>query len=95
MSELLEKYFRKKKLVIPLNLLKELTYILERSKFQISATMYNESEILSIEPNDTLSKNFGIAIDIGTTTVVVELVDLNTGESRFFDCKQQSSEIRF
>ncbi|MBA7673509.1 Na(+)-translocating NADH-quinone reductase subunit F [subsurface metagenome] len=81
LSELLEKYFRKKKLVIPLNLLKELTDILERSKFQISATMYNESEILSIEPNDTLSKNFGIAIDIGTTTVVVELVDLNTGES--------------
>lgn len=81
LSELLEKYFRKKKLFIPLNLLKGLPDILERSKFQITATMYNESEILSIEPNDTLSKNFGIAIDIGTTTVVVELVDLNNGES--------------
>ena len=81
LSELLEKYFRKKKLVIPLHLLRELPDILERSKFQITATMYNEREILSIEPNDTLSKNFGIAIDIGTTTVVVELVDLNRGES--------------
>lgn len=80
-SELLEKYFKKKKLIIPLPLLKKLPDILERSKFQITATMYNDKEILSVEPKNTTRKNLGIAVDIGTTTVVVELVDLNTGES--------------
>lgn len=81
LMELLEEYFQKKKLIVPLNLLKELPDILEQSKFHITAVIYNDNEILNIESDNTLSKNFGIAIDIGTTTVVVELVDLNTGES--------------
>jgi len=79
--DLLEKYFRKKKLIIHLDLLKKMPDLLEHSKFFITTTLYNDREILSIEPNDTLSKNFGIAIDVGTTTVVVELLDLNTGKS--------------
>lgn len=35
-------------------------------------------EIISLEPGDTSYKNYGIALDIGTTTVVGQLVDLNT-----------------
>src|SRR5262245_57561897 len=37
-------------------------------------------EILAIEPGDTRTFLFGLAIDIGTTSVVVELVDLTSGE---------------
>ncbi|MCK4814770.1 DUF4445 domain-containing protein [bacterium] len=80
-SELLDIYFREKNLIIPLNLLKKLQDIVERSSFNITAVVYNDNEILNIEANNTLNRNFGIAIDLGTTTVVVELVDLNTGES--------------
>ncbi|MBT9142394.1 MAG: CDP-6-deoxy-L-threo-D-glycero-4-hexulose-3-dehydrase reductase [Syntrophomonadaceae bacterium] len=36
------------------------------------------TEIVLIEPGDTSHRNFGIALDIGTTTIVAELSDLNT-----------------
>jgi uncharacterized 2Fe-2S/4Fe-4S cluster protein (DUF4445 family) len=35
--------------------------------------------IQKIEPMDTSSRNFGLAVDVGTTTVVAQLVDLKTG----------------
>ncbi|MBI4974578.1 MAG: DUF4445 domain-containing protein, partial [Candidatus Omnitrophica bacterium] len=38
------------------------------------------TEIVSIEPGDRSLKNYGIAFDIGTTTVVGQLVNLNTKE---------------
>ena len=37
-------------------------------------------EIVSIEPGDTSQRNYGIALDIGTTTVSGQLVNLNTKE---------------
>lgn len=37
-------------------------------------------EIVSIEPGNTHDKNYGIALDIGTTTVTGQLVNLNTKE---------------
>ncbi len=37
-------------------------------------------EIISVEPGDTSEKNYGIALDIGTTTVSGQLVNLNTKE---------------
>jgi len=38
-------------------------------------------EIISIEPGDRTSSNYGLAIDVGTTTIVVLVVDLTTGET--------------
>ncbi len=37
-------------------------------------------EIIDIEPGDRTSHNFGLAVDIGTTTIVGVLVNLLTGE---------------
>ncbi len=37
-------------------------------------------EIVSVEPGDTSDRNFGIALDIGTTTVSGQLVNLNTSQ---------------
>jgi uncharacterized 2Fe-2S/4Fe-4S cluster protein (DUF4445 family) len=36
-------------------------------------------EVLLVDRGDTSDRNFGLAIDIGTTTVVVHLVDLTSG----------------
>ncbi|WP_292415460.1 ASKHA domain-containing protein [Methanoregula sp.] len=36
-------------------------------------------EVIRIENGDTTARNYGLAIDLGTTTVVGVLVDLNTG----------------
>jgi uncharacterized 2Fe-2S/4Fe-4S cluster protein (DUF4445 family) len=40
----------------------------------------NEDEIIGIETGDKSDSNFGVAFDIGTTTVVGYLTDLNTGK---------------
>ncbi len=37
-------------------------------------------EIINVEAGNTTERNYGLAIDIGTTTIVAVLVDLNTGE---------------
>ncbi|MFB6183406.1 MAG: ASKHA domain-containing protein [Haloarculaceae archaeon] len=46
---------------------------------KFTATVYDEREIVDVQPgyDDTM---YGLAIDIGTTTVAVYLLDLNTGE---------------
>ena len=36
--------------------------------------------VVGLEHGDTTGRRFGVAIDIGTTTVVCSLVDMNTGE---------------
>lgn len=38
------------------------------------------AEVLGVLPGDQVDRNFGIAVDIGTTTVTVWLVDLETGD---------------
>ncbi len=79
-QEAVENYFQKK-LSIPLPLLKKLPGNIEKGWSWITAAVYNDEEILSLEPGHTVNNNFGIAIDLGTTTVVVELINLNTGET--------------
>ena len=37
-------------------------------------------EVISIEPSDRTRSNHGVAIDVGTTTIVALIVDLTTGE---------------
>jgi uncharacterized 2Fe-2S/4Fe-4S cluster protein (DUF4445 family) len=41
--------------------------------------MSGETEILDVEDGDTSGQAYGLAVDIGTSTVVAELVDLNSG----------------
>jgi uncharacterized 2Fe-2S/4Fe-4S cluster protein (DUF4445 family) len=61
--------------------IKKLGGLLRESNWEVTVTLgrRNETtEIVSIEPGDTSGRNFGIAFDIGTTTITGQLVDLNT-----------------
>ncbi len=42
--------------------------------------VFNDSELIAIEAEDTTEFLYGVAIDIGTTTVVAALIDMNNGE---------------
>lgn len=64
---------------IPLQLLQKLPFILRDSDYKVTA-VYDQNTMLALEPGDTTKKQYGIAVDIGTTTVVCYLVDLTTGE---------------
>jgi uncharacterized 2Fe-2S/4Fe-4S cluster protein (DUF4445 family) len=46
---------------------------------RVTATLLDGEELLDIEPGDTSSLCFGVAVDVGTSTIVVELVDLVSG----------------
>ena len=51
---------------------------LRKENFCVTAVL-DGNRLLAVEPGDTLERSFGLAIDIGTTTVVVYLVDLTKG----------------
>ena len=42
--------------------------------------VYNTDQLIGIESGDTYELCYGVAVDIGTTTVVASVIDLNTGE---------------
>lgn len=44
-----------------------------------TAVIHN-GKVIALEPGDTTDALYGVAIDIGTTTVVCSLVDMHTGE---------------
>ena len=61
-----------------LYVLRKVSEVLRAGDFALTATIYGD-EILDIEAGDTTKQFYGVAIDIGTTSVAVALVDLNQG----------------
>ncbi len=60
---------------------KKMGRVFRQSNWEVTVLLGKRNgtaEIISIEPGDTSGRNFGIAADIGTTTIVTELIDLNT-----------------
>ncbi|MFO7599409.1 MAG: ASKHA domain-containing protein [Candidatus Desulfacyla sp.] len=67
---------------IGLDCLQNLSDKLRQNEWKITVTLARKGDgyrILKIDPLDTSQANYGVAVDVGTTTVVVQLVDLNTG----------------
>ncbi len=52
------------------------TYSEEKGKTSVFAL----DRLLAEEPGDTRTTNFGVVVDIGTTTIVASLVDLSNGQ---------------
>jgi len=63
------------------NVFKEISSILRESDHKITIVLRNGNEIISCEAGKTTDENFGIAIDIGTTTLVGYLINLNDGKT--------------
>jgi len=70
----------KEDLVVPLGVLQELPSILRSSDCDLTVVLYGR-ELISIEPGDTTNLLYGVAVDIGSSKIIVQLVDLNTGET--------------
>jgi uncharacterized 2Fe-2S/4Fe-4S cluster protein (DUF4445 family) len=68
---------------IPLECLKGLSEKLRDSNWKVTVTVAKDRDryrIQRIEPLDTTTRNYGLAVDVGTTTVVVQLVDIHSME---------------
>jgi len=74
------------RLVVDLPVIRKLPHVLRQEDFHITATLARpvhegrKTWIRHVEAGDTTDRNFAIAIDVGTTTVYGQLVDLNSGQ---------------
>ncbi|HEX3514928.1 MAG TPA: ASKHA domain-containing protein [Trebonia sp.] len=64
--------------VADLAVLRTLGPTLRQSDFKVTAVVADET-LIAVEPGDTTDRAFGLAFDLGTTTVVATLLDLTTG----------------
>jgi uncharacterized 2Fe-2S/4Fe-4S cluster protein (DUF4445 family) len=64
---------------LPLSLLQQIPGVLRSGGFKATLVLAGD-DLVGVEPGDTTSLCYGAAVDIGTTTVVVSLVNLVTGE---------------
>jgi uncharacterized 2Fe-2S/4Fe-4S cluster protein (DUF4445 family) len=67
-----------------LDVLRTLPQILRQAGWKVTVSLaegkgYQSIEIAGVEPGHDHKKYYGLAVDIGTTTVVAHLVDLETG----------------
>ena len=68
---------------ISLACLQNLAEKLRQYDWKVTATVAwhgSIGRILGIEGGDTTDRHYGLAVDVGTTTVVVQLVDMRTGK---------------
>jgi uncharacterized 2Fe-2S/4Fe-4S cluster protein (DUF4445 family) len=68
---------------ISLGCLQNLAERLRQNGWKVTATVARHDgtgRILQVEEGNTTDRNYGLAVDVGTTTVVVQLVDLSTGK---------------
>ena len=64
---------------LPLGIMSSLPEILRRADHQVTVTRWR-NHIVAVESGDTTDELFGLAFDIGTTTVVGGLIDLYQGK---------------
>jgi len=74
------------RLVVELPVIRKISAILREDGFKVTATLARpvqegrKTHILNIQPGDTTNLNYAIAMDIGTTTIYGQLIDLKTGD---------------
>ncbi len=66
------------------SLLRRLPFVLREADFRVTATLLKQKEayhLIDLEAGHTLKSNLAVAMDLGTTTLQLELIDLNSGET--------------
>ncbi|MBW2237797.1 MAG: DUF4445 domain-containing protein [Deltaproteobacteria bacterium] len=74
------------RLVVRLPVIRKIPDILRKDGFRVTATLARpvqsgrKTHIINVQPGDTTDRNYAIAVDIGTTTIYGQLIDLKTGD---------------
>jgi uncharacterized 2Fe-2S/4Fe-4S cluster protein (DUF4445 family) len=64
---------------VGLDVVRKLGRVLRDAHFKVTAVIVDE-EMIDVEPGDTTGRRHAIAFDLGTTTVVATLLDLDSGQ---------------
>ena len=65
---------------IDYEVLKKMPDVLRDADWKVTVSIWNDREIIDIQPGYRVEESYGLAVDIGTTTVVGYLTDLRTGK---------------
>jgi len=74
------------RLVVQLPVIRKIPDVLREGAFKITATLARpvqsgrKTHIINVESGDTTDRNYAIAVDVGTTTIYSQLLDLVTGD---------------
>src|SRR3954463_102967 len=66
---------------VPLEVVRDLGRTLRRANWKVTAVLVDDL-LIDVEPGDTSGSRHAIAFDLGTTTVVATLLDLETGQPK-------------
>ena len=75
------------RLVVSLPVIRKVPDVFRQDDFKVTVTLSRpvqegrKTHIINIQPGDTTDRNYAIAMDIGTTTVYGQLIDLHSGEA--------------
>jgi uncharacterized 2Fe-2S/4Fe-4S cluster protein (DUF4445 family) len=64
---------------VPVEILRQLPSTLRGGQGEVTVTTFGR-QVLAVEKGDTALMKFGLAVDIGTTSVVTTLIELESGE---------------
>ena len=95
----LKRKYNEQRLVVGLPVIRKSPDIFRQDNFNITVTLARpvqlgrKTQIINIQPGDLTGKNYAIALDIGTTTIYGQLVNVNTGAimARYGDFNRQIS----
>ncbi|MCD5407782.1 2Fe-2S iron-sulfur cluster-binding protein [Candidatus Bipolaricaulota bacterium] len=76
-----------------LKVLQAIPALLRESDWRVTATLAQRGgtvELLQVEPGDRSGTAYGVAVDVGTSTVVAHLLDLNSGNTLDAEAKYNS-----
>jgi uncharacterized 2Fe-2S/4Fe-4S cluster protein (DUF4445 family) len=65
-----------------LRTLQKLSRVIQAGNYKVTVTVGRRggtTEVIDVEPGDKSKRNYAIAVDLGTTTVVAQLIDTSTG----------------
>jgi uncharacterized 2Fe-2S/4Fe-4S cluster protein (DUF4445 family) len=78
---------------ICLSVARRLPKVLREAGWNVTATVWNRS-LISVEDGDKRGSCYGLAIDIGTSKIVLQLVDLSTGTTIGVESAENPQIIR-
>jgi len=74
------------RLVVTMSVIRKLPEVLRQDNFRVTVKLARpvqpgrKTHVINVQPGDTTDRNYAIAMDIGTTTIYGQLIDLISGE---------------
>ncbi|MEN8140219.1 MAG: ASKHA domain-containing protein [Thermodesulfobacteriota bacterium] len=87
LTQALKSQYGRHRVVVPLAILRKLRKVLRADDFRVTVTValpvreeQGKSFVMNVQPGNWVERNFGLAFDLGTTTVHGQLIDLHSGK---------------